>query len=640
MVLAFLDPGIARLHADAELAPRLANSRAVERRACRPAGHGWIDVPQRSLDVWRQLHRLRRSGERPILGCRNLLDRDRGTPRHGRTHPPRRAAQWQPRPKRLVGRLRLVARLLDQPFPSRRVFRRTARPTSSCSTDSNSSTTAPSFQAATTRASRAFSASPGKSMEAGPSSARTAIAGATASRPSRASTSPPGTPSSGYSRKRKICTATSSPMRMTADPGTAYLEDIKYTLRRVAGGGLQSIDNDQSRDRVLHFELESAARPDKPISYAAGFQRKLAHRLDYVDVSAGGQLIRRYGLGYATSEDSSRSLLTGVSVSGTNAGTAGAASFTTTFQYRTNKTTTYDHRGWASSPISWSWPSAGPLVAADRTDNGVRLGDVWTAMLFRSGEVVRHRAARREPERHGGQSLVGQRHLLEHGNRLPRVCEPPDPAAPRCERAPHAGVRVGSRFRGSQVANGPPAPGSHRGRPRRHRGRSRRHAPSTGAMVPLVGQWFSWLCQRLRREQQRVRRSVLEHRSPRSGRWRRSRRRDHELRGSQRRRAAGDHRPWRRYQVREFRRGAQLSPVLGIAVGGAAVPCRELRDHESGRFHLRAACGRFLARRHPERTGREQRLTGMLDGCRRRIERVRAVYARCRRPVHRRNLPQ
>ena len=46
------------------------------------------------------------------------------------------------------------------------------------------------------------------------------------------------------------------------DVGRAYPDEIRYTLRRV-GSGLQSLDGDSNRDRVVKFEYEP--RPDAPV---------------------------------------------------------------------------------------------------------------------------------------------------------------------------------------------------------------------------------------------------------------------------------------------------------------------------------------------------------------------------------------
>jgi hypothetical protein len=162
-----------------------------------------------------------------------------------------------------------------------------------------------------------------------------------------------------------------------SDPGTAYPAEIRYTLRRNASGTLESLDGDPSKDRLVSFVLES--RPDVPESYAAGFLRRLAHRLARIDVclsascQAPGTLLRRYDLRYAQSADTWRTLLDAVALYGTDAAAANPTPpFVTSFHYRSNvagQTT-----GWA--PATWAWPSGVSVVDSNYRDGGTRIADV------------------------------------------------------------------------------------------------------------------------------------------------------------------------------------------------------------------------------------------------------------------------
>jgi RHS repeat-associated protein len=147
------------------------------------------------------------------------------------------------------------------------------------------------------------------------------------------------------------------------DPGTAYPLRIRYTLRRLAPflGG----------ERSVEFVLEP--REDQPLSHAAGFPRRLGHRLARIDVRAGGELLRRYRLGYAKSPDSARSLLAELAVHGSDAdGLAPSAPFVTRFGYHSDVEA--GTTGWV--PAAWAWPAFLRLVDAQDRDTGVRLADV------------------------------------------------------------------------------------------------------------------------------------------------------------------------------------------------------------------------------------------------------------------------
>lgn len=158
------------------------------------------------------------------------------------------------------------------------------------------------------------------------------------------------------------------------DPGTAYLQTIRYTLRRPAGGGaLQSLGGDPARDRRVEFVLEAAPRGDVVESRRAGFLSRVAHRLDFVDVRAAGVRVRRYDLRYEASLDTGRSLLAAVAHYGSDAAAASPTPpFVTRFAYHSNVAS-----GAAGfERVAWSWPAGISLVAASRRDEGVRLADV------------------------------------------------------------------------------------------------------------------------------------------------------------------------------------------------------------------------------------------------------------------------
>lgn len=155
------------------------------------------------------------------------------------------------------------------------------------------------------------------------------------------------------------------------DPGTAYLATVRYTLRRSAGGSLQSLDGLTAKDRRIEFAL--ASRSDVAESRRAGFLSRIAHRLDAIDVKVGATLVRRYDLRYVQSADSFRSLLHAVALYGNDAASATpAAPFVTSFAYHSNVAA--GTTGWQLA--NWSWPASLALVDASRQDKGVRLVDV------------------------------------------------------------------------------------------------------------------------------------------------------------------------------------------------------------------------------------------------------------------------
>jgi hypothetical protein len=90
---------------------------------------------------------------------------------------------------------------------------------------------------------------------------------------------------------------------------------------------LQEVEYGQQPTRVVRFELESAERPDQPLSFLSGLPQKLTRRLDHITVqtvtgpATGNDIIRRYDLQYTAggnglSLDSSRSLLRAVTLQG------------------------------------------------------------------------------------------------------------------------------------------------------------------------------------------------------------------------------------------------------------------------------------------------------------------------------------
>jgi len=158
------------------------------------------------------------------------------------------------------------------------------------------------------------------------------------------------------------------------DPGTAYLAELRYTLRRGPNGALRSLDGDPGRDRVVRFELEP--RPDIVSSHLAGIERTLRHRLRSVEVRAAGALVRRWQLAYERSPDSQRSLLVSLAHAGADADAARPTPpWVTRFRYRSNAPGIA--AGWAPDPV-WaaSWPSSLALVQVSGRDRGVRIADV------------------------------------------------------------------------------------------------------------------------------------------------------------------------------------------------------------------------------------------------------------------------
>ncbi len=161
------------------------------------------------------------------------------------------------------------------------------------------------------------------------------------------------------------------------DLGTAYPSEVRYTLRRGASGALGSLDGDPTRDRLVQFELEP--RPDGSTSFAAGFERVLAHRLRAIHVRIGDARLRCWELAYVESPDSFRSLLVEVALQGNDGGCDGTAPPTppqrTRMSYRSNAGADPPRTGWAG-PLPFEWPQGLSLVDADQEDRGVRLGDV------------------------------------------------------------------------------------------------------------------------------------------------------------------------------------------------------------------------------------------------------------------------
>ncbi len=158
------------------------------------------------------------------------------------------------------------------------------------------------------------------------------------------------------------------------DEGIAYLAEVRWTLRRDAIGTLRSLGDDPARDRVLRFVLEP--RPDLATSHAAGFPRRLAHRLARIDVLAAGALLRRYAFEFAESAESGQSLLASVAQHGSDADA---------LQPTPPRVTRFAWTGSRSSggasfardtARETSWPASFSFVDADRSDGGVRLADL------------------------------------------------------------------------------------------------------------------------------------------------------------------------------------------------------------------------------------------------------------------------
>jgi len=157
-----------------------------------------------------------------------------------------------------------------------------------------------------------------------------------------------------------------------SDPGVRYPAEARYTLRR-SGTSVVSLNGSappQAMDRVVTFVLES--RPDPTLRYSAGLEQRMTQRLDRIDVSVEGQVVRRYELSHELSPDSFRSRLVAVADHGSTAGSP-ATPLVTSFTYR-DQPVASDH--WPVDP-SWTFPD--PKVAfvlSTFTDGGTRLGDM------------------------------------------------------------------------------------------------------------------------------------------------------------------------------------------------------------------------------------------------------------------------
>ena len=149
-----------------------------------------------------------------------------------------------------------------------------------------------------------------------------------------------------------------------------YLQEVAYGL---------------DPKRFVRFELETADRPDQPVSYLAGFglAQKLTRRLDHITVQtvtgvnpAPANIIRRYDLEFADASggqsiDSTRSLLRAVTLKGVGA----AGGLTTNFTYKQNTT---GATGWDPTAIPWTGAAAGNHAEI----NGDGLADTFSDHTF------------------------------------------------------------------------------------------------------------------------------------------------------------------------------------------------------------------------------------------------------------------
>ena len=139
----------------------------------------------------------------------------------------------------------------------------------------------------------------------------------------------------------------------TQDQGTAYLAEIDYTGDAATG--------DLGANKVL-FTYE--ARSDVRVSYSLAERRTRAMRLKSVSVLAGTALARRFDLTYEPSATNGVSLLTGITLTGSDGTSAVAAR---TYQYGSRTL------GWRAD-VSGAVPFA--FYDGSGKDLGVRTADV------------------------------------------------------------------------------------------------------------------------------------------------------------------------------------------------------------------------------------------------------------------------
>lgn len=160
------------------------------------------------------------------------------------------------------------------------------------------------------------------------------------------------------------------------DPGVAYPDEVRYTLRR-NGANLESLDpvDPDSVDRVVDFVLEPTERPDVSLKYSAGLEQRLTHRLQEIRVTVASETYRVYEFDYgALSSDSFRSLLREVREFGADADDQNPTPpRATSFAYRSNVDDA--NVGWTEAS-GWDLPPGVAFVTSDNQDAGTRIGDM------------------------------------------------------------------------------------------------------------------------------------------------------------------------------------------------------------------------------------------------------------------------
>jgi len=111
-------------------------------------------------------------------------------------------------------------------------------------------------------------------------------------------------------------------------------------------------------------EFELASRTDVRVAYNSGYRVETGQRLAKVHVTSGGALVRRYDLAYNYSPSTLRSLLTSVTLIGTNGSSSLPA---TTFQY-SQQVREFQTATWTN--VVTTWPGTSPLWITPTANNG------------------------------------------------------------------------------------------------------------------------------------------------------------------------------------------------------------------------------------------------------------------------------
>jgi len=139
-----------------------------------------------------------------------------------------------------------------------------------------------------------------------------------------------------------------------SDPGVLYPSQILYTKH-----------NGEIIGQSRIIDLISVPRPDVIVSYAGGFFSKMTKRLSEIHVKLGGELKRKYVLTYGLSSDSQLSLLSNVTLYGSD-GISSMPSYNFTYQSNNQK-------GFVNNN-AWLLPI--PLASLGGTELGTRIVDI------------------------------------------------------------------------------------------------------------------------------------------------------------------------------------------------------------------------------------------------------------------------